>query len=1335
MSGRVLFTAVRSEGGLLPGDLLARVVEGDDRRLEGLNPTDYGLLPHEHLGDAISRSWVRLVGAWRHFRDGLERLPEHDRGTTHTRERWLIPLFDELHYGRLATSKAIEAGGRTFAISHMAGAVPIHLVSARVELDTSKRGVAGATYSAPHGLLQDLLNRSPDHLWGILSNGLELRILRDNHRLTRQAYVSFDLEQMFQGELYSEFRLLWLVCHASRVRVEQDGPEGCWLERWFRAAREEGAQALDRLRRGVEEAIAHLGSGFLLYRGNSALRERLASRGLSREDYYRQLLRLVYRLIFLFVAEDRGLLLDPKASPETKERYARYYSTRRLRGLADRLRGGPHGDLWEMLKRLMLCLRSGDARLGLPGLGSFLWGDKATPDLDGAGLCNEHLLAAVRSLNTLEEGGVRRTVAWSLLAADELGGIYESLMELHPVLNKEAGTFALEMAAGHERKKTGAYYTPTALVDCLLDSALEPVLDAAARKGTKEEAEEAILELKIVDPACGSGHFLVAAARRVAARLARVRTEDLEPSPPEVQRALRDVVSRCIYGVDRNPMAVELCQVALWMEALDPGRPLSFLGSHIKVGNALLGATPAVLANGVPNEAWLPITGDDPKAASALKKRNAKERGKQLDLLAAYARKSVGPPPDEQSMALHVDRASDDSLEDVARKEAAWRALTGSPASRHARLVADLWCSAFVWKKRTGEHEAGAPTFELFRRVVEDASACPPFTRLEVKALWRQYRFFHWHLEFPAVFDETRGEPSKETGWPGGFDVVLGNPPWERIKLQEKEWFATRAPDVAGAPNAAARKRAIEALRDRDPELLEAWLEALRTADGESYLVRNSELYQLCGRGDINTYAIFAELNRALLGGKGRAGFIVPSGIATDATTQFYFKSIMSEGRLVSMYSFWEIRRIFVGTDSRDPFALMTLTGRETATPSAVFAFNLHAVDEIFNPERLFGLSAKDLALLNPNTRTCPVFRSRRDAEITKGIYLRIPILIREEEGMVENPWQLNLRAMFHMANDSGLFHTEAQLRKEGWRRDGNIFTMGGLRMLPLYEAKMIHQFDHRFGDYLDKPAGSESTALPSVPPGRLQDPCYIITPRYWVAETEVDVRLEGYGGGDWLLGWRDVCRSTDLRTIIGTVIPKAAVNHKYPLIFLPAKPAALAATLSSFVFDYCARQKLGGTSLGNFVLKQLPAPPPATYDKPCPWSLELLEEWFRPRVLELTYTAWDLEPFARDMGWGGPPFKWDEERRFWLRAELDAAYFHLYGICRDDAAYILDSFWIVRERDEGKYHSYRTKDAILKLYDQMESARSNGQTYQTVLSPPPADPSVAHPPRTEETP
>jgi len=753
-----LFSTVRTEGGLLPTDLLALVAQGD-KSVPGISPGDYHLAKGEPFGTRITDAWNRLRVAWKDFSGRLAAMPDKEIGTTVTRDRWLLVLFEVLGYGWLPTQRALTVDGKDYPISHGWGNVPIHLVSARLSIDRRSAGVKGAAGASPHSMVQELLNRSDEHLWAFVSNGRVLRLLRDNASLTRQAYVEFDLEAMFSDEVYEDFVVLWRTCHQSRV--EADNLADCWLEQWTKVAAETGTRARDDLRGGVEAAIEALGTGFVAHPANTVLKERLRSGDLDPQDLYRQLLRVIYRLLFLFVAEDRNLLHPPDATLDAQRRYARFYSLNRIRSLAARRRGGPHPDLWSSLTVVFHGLGQPDGipALALPGLGSFLWSDAACPDLDRAQIANQHLLAAVRHIGYVEDRNERvlRPIDYRNLGTEELGAIYESLLEQHPEVNTDAGTFNLNTAAGNERKTTGSYYTPTSLITELLDSAVDPVLDDAV---AKPDPESALLGLSVIDCAAGSGHFLISAAHRIAKRLAAVRTGDDEPSPDATRTALRDVIAHCIYGIDLNPMAVELCKVSLWMESMEPGKPLGFLDHRIVRGNGLIGATPELLDAGVPDDAFKPLTGDDKAIVTGLKKRNKHARSGQQSLFAGGAGTVV---EHIAGQVAAIDNLDDIDLAAIETKARRWTDLITSPDYQAAVHAADTWCAAFVAPKTAS---ATAITHEEYATARDNPDNVHPDARAVVEHLAEQYAFLHWHLAFPDVHTH------------GGFDLVLGNPPF-----------------------------------------------------------------------------------------------------------------------------------------------------------------------------------------------------------------------------------------------------------------------------------------------------------------------------------------------------------------------------------------------------------------------------------------------------------------------------------------------------------------------------------------------------------------------------
>ena len=680
------FSSLKIVGGLLSSDLLGRIFAGDSQ-VPGTSPETYGLERGESVRRQASRSWPYLLETWQ---------DEKKRDS-----RFIRILLRELGFPQEMPSHiAFRALGWDVDLDHR----------------TPHREAR-----APQSVMQEQLNRDDSRLWGILCNGVTLRLLRDSSALVGSTYVEFDLRAIFDGELFSDFVLLYVACHESRFAVHgEGGPESCYLEQWRTASANQGERVLDQLRKGVEQAIAIFGTGFISHPGNPQLRLRLANDELRLDDLNRALLRLVYRLLFWFVADDRDALLIPipgdEVSAETRaqlreahDRYSEYFSADRLRRLARRQRGTRHTDLYDAVQLVFDALGSegGVPELALPGIGGifeFRRDDGSALALDeplaGARLSNEALLGAVRALALVRsrDGGALRRVDFGNLGAEELGSVYESLLELIPHYDPDQRSYTLTVLPGNERKESGSYYTPTSLVECLLDSALDPLLDEATARGTAQEKVATLLDLTVCDPACGSGHFLVAAARRMAKRIAAEETGESEPPEPEIRKALRRVVGRCIYGVDINPMAAELAKVSLWLEALEPGKPLTYLDQNIRVGNSLLGVTPALLANGLPDEAFIPIEGDDRKVVSALKKQNAAERLGQHDLFS-----QSGIPVSNAILARRagtIAHTLPDSLEDLhIYQQRQAEQLVASSERRIQKLLADAWCAAFVQPK------------------------------------------------------------------------------------------------------------------------------------------------------------------------------------------------------------------------------------------------------------------------------------------------------------------------------------------------------------------------------------------------------------------------------------------------------------------------------------------------------------------------------------------------------------------------------------------------------------------------------------------------------------
>jgi hypothetical protein len=381
--------------------------------------------------------------------------------------------------------------------------------------------------------------------------------------------------------------------------------------------------------------------------------------------------------------------------------------------------------------------------------------------------------------------------------------------------------------------------------------------------------------------------------------------------------------------------------------------------------------------------------------------------------------------------------------------------------------------------------------------------------------------------------------------------------------------------------------------------------------------------------------------------------------------------------------------------DSRTKFCLLTLAGREIREPAADFAFFAHDPADLHRPGVRFELTPEEIQLLNPNTGTCPVFRSRRDAEITLGIYKRVPVLINENDPTNGNKWGISFMRMFDMSNDSHLFHTREELETEGWTLAGNAFHQGADEMLPLSEAKMIHHYDHRWATY--EPDGT----VRDVTVEEKQDPNFVVMPRYWVRKREIDARLDGRWERSRLLGWRRIARSTDERTIIAATVDAAAFGDSIFLMLPTSHPSlveCLEASLCSLPLDFAARQKIGGTNASFFLMEQIPVPSPDTYADRRSWTPSTLAEWVTARV------AW-REASSRDES---------SVDALSVRTELDAAMFHLYGIDRDDVDYIMETFPIVKRKDIAAHGEYRTKRLILNFYDQMAEAQRTSTPYRS---------------------
>jgi len=575
-----------------------------------------------------------------------------------------------------------------------------------------------------------------------------------------------------------------------------------------------------------------------------------------------------------------------------------------------------------------------------------------------------------------------------------------------------------------------------------------------------------------------------------------------------------------------------------------------------------------------------------------------------------------------------------------------------------------------------------------------------------------------WSAAFPSIF----GPKGK-----GGFDCVIGNPPWERVKLQEREFFSLTDPATAEAVSAAERRKRIKAMPKDNPELFASYEKRQQRAksvlDYARRKPKDGGRFPLTGKGDLNLYMLFAELGATIVAPDGITGLLVPSGIATDDTTKDFFNQLIDQKRLICLYDFENKKGHFEDVHRAFKFTSLIFGGTQRQHEKADFVFFAHTVEETAaqHKQRHIALSADDLKLLNPNTQTCPIFRTRRDAEITKRIYQRVPILIDKNRRKGGNPWGIQFLRMFDQTNDAELFHPEDYWRKKKYTLDGNVFRRGKKAALPLYEAKMVQAYDHRAASIVIEKGNwvrqGQKVATTVV---EHRNPEFAVMPRWWVLEEHVLKSIADIESKrDWLFSFKDVTSPTNQRTMIASMLPLAAVVNSAPLCFLRPDIEArlqscLLANLNSFAYDFVARQKVGGVHLNFFILEQLPVLHPSDLTGACPWDPKTkLKTWISERVLKLTCTAEDMIPLAQACGFKGSRgdgvHVWKEPERARLRDELDAAYFHLYGIERDDVIYILSTFQKTgyipsdeRDQQDEVFGKKSIGASIIEIYDAM---------------------------------
>ena len=1018
---------------------------------------------------------------------------------------------------------------------------------------------------------------------------------------------------------------------------------------------------------------------------------------------------LLYRLLFILYAEDRSLL------PVRDTRYDDYGLREKVR---DDIRQRKDRDdafsataarYWAVIDDLCRAIDRGDASIGLPPYNGGLFDRERTPLLARIRLGDQVMADVIDALSFEKTDQGRRYINYRDLSVQQLGSIYERLLE-HELVPEGGQLFVRPNVFA--RKASGSYYTPADLVGLILTETLGPLVEA--------RTAEQILELKVCDPAMGSGHFLVSLvdylADRVITAMAEAEAAQDGYVSPLTDRinTIRDriesnaeergwtidaeqlddrhivrrmVLKRCIYGVDKNPMAVELAKVSLWLHTFTVGAPLSFLDHHLRCGDSLFGCWVSQgIEKAMEGESALYLTPMVRQAIEATAGMQEIEALTDAEIAEAHRSSEIFDEVHESTAPLDAFLSLSHGLDWLHLKDR--QDVAAVRAFSEGSLGDPVQIALGARPPRSG-HDASASFADILSHV---------------QKLRTEERFLHWQVAFPGVWSDWE-RPDRR----GGFDAVIGNPPWDRIKLQQVEWFAARRPDIAHAQRAADRKRMIAALQQDGDPLAAEFERANQRATTTAHMARACGDYPFLSKGDINLYSLFVERAMALVKPDGMVGLLVPSGIASDKTAAPFFRSLATQGRLRALYDF-ENRRtrynappFFPHVDSRFKFCAFVAGPLPSDNP-AQCAFFLQDVSELNDAERCFPLTPEDFAAVNPNTGTAPIFRSRRDAELTTAIYRRLPVLVDRSSGQEVKAWPVKYATMFHMTNDSGLFRTREELeeREGAWPIGNNRFNSPSGEWVPLYEGKMVQAFDHRAASIVVNPDNQHRPAQPV--PATLQqhqNPDWLPKPQHWVAASECNWSSKS----GWVLGFKHVTAPTNIRSFIAAPLPAAGFGNSLPIL----KPETadriewlLAANFNAMIFDFVARQKIQGQNLNLFVVEQLPIVPPDRYES-VRFGPKTAGEIVRDAVLELTYTAHDMAPFARDLGYVDeagqvkPPFVWDEDRRLHLRAKLDAVFFQLYGVTdRDDVRYIYSTFPIVERQEMATYGRYRSRDLCL---------------------------------------
>ncbi|SIN63981.1 hypothetical protein SAMN02745824_1326 [Parasphingorhabdus marina DSM 22363] len=1217
--------------------------------------------------------------------------------------------------------------------------------------------------------------------WGILTNGNKWRLYWSGARSTIDDYCEIDLgrifkldDDLFDSRIDDDKRAHWLKVFALLFRRQAFERDTTSNLSFHDRARKESLFYEERVAKDLSGKVFNTIFPAFANAINDA-----APEDTSLDDIRQASMILLYRLLFILYAEDRNLL------PVRDSRFDDYALRPKREEVGQRITdkdafSETANQLWNRYADLARIIDKGDPSVGIPPYNGGLFSEDETPLLEQVRIPDSVMGPALDALSyerSMDEPA--RYINYRDLSVQQLGSIYERLLEFEPVPDPDNEGALIVRPNPFARKSSGSYYTPDELVLLIIDETLEPLIeerkaafeealaaldpkdnaDYRSRQLRKVDPAQAIGRLRVCDPAMGSGHFLVSLVDRLAdhvieaqqwaAEQANEADPDLDYQSPlgdEIERiretihdnasdggwaisedqlddpqlVKRMILKRCVHGVDKNDMAVELAKVSLWLHTFTVGAPLSFIDHHLQCGDSLFGL-------------WVRDAIDRANKLGGELLHSGPLRKAQAQ---AEAMKQIEKLTDADIGEAHESRVKYDGVVEMTAELDAfvsfmhaldWLDLKESEQKEAVRALVDgqFGDPVLIMQGRTEPmaktsafKESGASD-RMKGQTFEASELLEPITKIlqDARQLIAEERFFNWQIRFPGVWKNWAS-----AGREGGFDAVIGNPPWDKIKLQQVEWFEERRKDIALAKRASERKALIRKLEDDEEPLFADYKIAEKRAKDMAKQARKSGHYPLLSKGDMNIYALFVERTHAILKPNGMSGLLLPIGIGTDKYPSEFFSKMVQEKKLKCFISFENKGRwLFKDVHSEDQPTVFVTSSQAKSYDQVKYAVKLHELsDHIL--QTLPACDAAELTSLNPNTQTAPVIRKYSDLPLLLKIYRRAPVLVDRSGDEPSLAWPMKYVTMFHMTNDSEIFLIETELNNH-WSIGTNKFESDSEIRVPLYEGKSIQIDNHRYAG-VEFPEGRTSGQGNAIKSSieELSDPSFTTKPRYWVKEEDIPIRRPYH------FAFNGICNSNNTRTLISAIIPDVGCGNSLPVFEFETDDAHSKALLQGnfgcVLLDYVLRQKLHSRNLNKFVVEQLPVIPPSAYSRE--FGDKTAAEIVREAVLELTYTAHDMAPFARDMGYVDdagevkPPFIWDSERRLQLRARLDALYFILYGVfdpndaeqSRDDIRYIYSTFPIVEKDEIKKYGNYRSRDLALAWINALMAGKPNAEIF-----------------------